>query len=296
MIQLQNLVEEKLKIEKEKEEVIALRMSLEGDLKKTEEAISHVEAKIKDAEENRVSYDNSYKNEMAIINQLEVDVGEGDLRLHEFEEKEKEKEVHIQNKNQYMTLRKRAEEEVKKYQREISSLKKDRDVMENEKGPKIDEANEKIQSYTDSLEKKEKEINAIKEGVVSDEEYNELEKIASKKKGKGFVPIYGQVCQGCNMVLPLQSVIDIRIGQKEDKFGTCPYCSRKIYYEEPSENIDGKIIEHYDEKDYLFDDTNSGAAEKTKKKKSKKDEEELNEEEYDDEILQSDDNDYFEDF
>ena len=72
----------------------------------------------------------------------------------------------------------------------------------------------------------------IKDMGISDEIYVKISNIVKNKKGKGIVAIHGQVCQGCHMVLPVQFVNDVRLGNTTEY---CPYCSRILYWE-PSED------------------------------------------------------------
>ena len=72
----------------------------------------------------------------------------------------------------------------------------------------------------------------IKEMGISDEIYAKFSNIVKNKKGKGIVAIHGQVCQGCHMVLPVQFVNDVRLGNSTEY---CPYCSRILYWE-PSDD------------------------------------------------------------
>ncbi|MBQ5499028.1 MAG: nucleic acid-binding protein [Treponema sp.] len=46
---------------------------------------------------------------------------------------------------------------------------------------------------------------------------------------KGIVPVRGNVCDGCHMILPAQFANEVRRG---DKILFCPYCSRILRYEE----------------------------------------------------------------
>ena len=72
----------------------------------------------------------------------------------------------------------------------------------------------------------------IKDMGISDEIYVKFSHIVKNKKGTGIVAIHGQVCQGCHMVLPVQFVNDVRLGNTTEY---CPYCSRILYWE-PSED------------------------------------------------------------
>ena len=78
-----------------------------------------------------------------------------------------------------------------------------------------------------------------KEQGISDEIYAKFCNIVKNKKGVGIVAIHGQVCQGCHMVLPVQFVNDVRMGNTTEY---CPYCSRILYYEESEDsNIDYSV-------------------------------------------------------
>lgn len=106
------------------------------------------------------------------------------------------------------------------------------------------EIDEKCQEITQQIAEIDSRIASIKEGVIDDELYYRFLNIAEKKGGDGFVPVHGQVCTGCNMVLPMQFVIDLRLKQFNGEIDTCPYCSRMIYYDKLSDD---------EEKRYFFD-------------------------------------------
>ena len=106
------------------------------------------------------------------------------------------------------------------------------------------EIDEKCQEITQQIAEIDSRIASIKDGVIDDELYSRFLNIAEKKGGDGFVPVHGQVCTGCNMVLPMQFVIDLRLKQFNGEIDTCPYCSRMIYYDKLSDD---------EEKRYFFD-------------------------------------------
>ena len=108
------------------------------------------------------------------------------------------------------------------------------------------EVNGKIDSIKAQIEAIDQEINEIKGSVISDEFFEKFYNIAKKKGGEGLVPVKGQVCMGCNTVLPMQFVIDLRIKQFHGETETCPYCSRMIYYDD--------MLTGAEEKNFLFDD------------------------------------------
>ncbi len=113
---------------------------------------------------------------------------------------------------------------------------------------RVDEERSKIQAHLDeiaaSIEEKEAACERIKGETISEELYAKFCNIVRKKKGLGIVPVHGQVCMGCDRVLPMQFVIDLRLKQQSNEIEYCPYCSRIIYYEELPEDI---------EKNYIFE-------------------------------------------
>jgi predicted nucleic acid-binding Zn-ribbon protein len=56
-----------------------------------------------------------------------------------------------------------------------------------------------------------------------------FERIIRNKMGRGIVPIKGNVCQGCHMILPVEFANRVHLGEE---IVFCPYCSRILYYEE----------------------------------------------------------------
>ena len=88
----------------------------------------------------------------------------------------------------------------------------------------------------------------IKGSMISDELYDKFSNIVRKKGGVGVVPVHGQVCMGCDMVLPVQFVIDLRMKQEHNEIDYCPYCSRIIWYEE---------LDPETEKSYIFEQLES---------------------------------------
>ncbi|MDR0411993.1 MAG: C4-type zinc ribbon domain-containing protein [Treponema sp.] len=61
-----------------------------------------------------------------------------------------------------------------------------------------------------------------------------FDRIIRHKMGKGIVSIKGGVCTGCHMILPAQFANQVRKGED---IVFCPYCSRILYYEESDQNL-----------------------------------------------------------
>lgn len=145
------------------------------------------------------------------------------------------------------------------------------------------EVEEKLAGFASKIDELDEKCSQIKEGKISEEAYEKFYSIAKKKGGKGLVPVYGQVCMGCNTVLPMQFVIDLRLKQENDQQDTCPYCSRMIYFQELPVN---------EEKNYIFDDYEANKANFKNSNVLVSDDEDSG----DEDILESNDSDAFGDF
>lgn len=101
---------------------------------------------------------------------------------------------------------------------------------------KVDEEQAKVEVGLSGINEKidalDKACLEIKGSVISDELYEKFANIVKKKNGVGVVPVHGQVCMGCDRVLPMQFVIDLRVKQDHNEIDYCPYCSRIIWYEQ----------------------------------------------------------------
>lgn len=113
---------------------------------------------------------------------------------------------------------------------------------------KVDEERAKVEGVlgeiTAEIDSLDAKCQEIKGNAISDEFFSKFTNIAKQKGGIGLVPVWGQVCQGCNMVLPMQFVIDLRLKQEHNELDYCPYCSRLIYHEK---------IDAESEKNYIFE-------------------------------------------
>jgi len=74
-----------------------------------------------------------------------------------------------------------------------------------------------------------------------------FDRIIKSKQGIGIVPVQGNVCMGCHMILSVQFAIEVREGKN---IMYCPYCSRILYYQENA--VDQM-------QDMFFDDNDMGS-------------------------------------
>ena len=119
--------------------------------------------------------------------------------------------------------------ELEKLQEELSeqeALVAELQAVVNEEKDKVDDQIIELRNRITTLEA---ECNDIKEDVISDDLYEKFSNIVRKKDGYGIVPVKGQVCTGCDLILPMQFVIDLEMHNLNDEIEYCPYCSRIIY-------------------------------------------------------------------
>lgn len=109
---------------------------------------------------------------------------------------------------------------------------------------KIDEIITAKQEQIDALDSKCQEL---RKDLISDELFAKFSSIVQNKKGVGIVPIHGKVCQGCNMILPVQFVNDVRSNYSIE---FCPYCSRIMFYEESEDTLDLDSITSQDDEEF----------------------------------------------
>ena len=123
--------------------------------------------------------------------------------------------------------------EEKKMDELDTELKMAEDMIENQKSS-IEEGKSSIQQqldeYNEKLQEVKEEEQKVAEGI-DDETRLKFERII-KRNRQGIVSVKGIVCSGCHMILPAQFANEVRSGTK---VMFCPYCSRILFYEAPSE-------------------------------------------------------------
>lgn len=112
------------------------------------------------------------------------------------------------------------------------------------------EIEENRRSLDSEIEDKKARLNELKlqedelSPGLSAETMFKFDRIIKNKNGMGIVPVRGNVCTGCHMILPAQFVNEVR-ADSEIKF--CPYCSRILYYEES--DVSGEQMAFFDDSD-----------------------------------------------
>ncbi len=99
---------------------------------------------------------------------------------------------------------KKIEEECGKIDQELRAAIQDREIIEQERGPVSEDVPKDIMAR-----------------------YRRIRK--SKKRGAAAVPLHGEACSGCHMLVTAQVYNEILAG---DKFHACSQCGRLLYSEE----------------------------------------------------------------
>lgn len=238
---LKNVLKEKFELENQVESLPANLRAEEAKLKdvnstylKLTEKYNIVNDEVKSLSfryEDAFTTRTSYEKQMEFINTQR----EYEALTKQLEEAKLAEQTLLKSRNQKRS-------ELEKINAELDIQEK---ICEEQKSI-VDAEKAKISSDLDAIYKKIDELNnqcvEIKGNIISDELYSKFTNISKKKDGEGIVAVHGQVCSGCNMVLPMQFVINLRLKQEKNDFDYCPYCSRILFYEK---------IEN--EKDFIFE-------------------------------------------
>jgi predicted nucleic acid-binding Zn-ribbon protein len=77
-----------------------------------------------------------------------------------------------------------------------------------------------------------KDIEIVREKIDSDI-LKQYDRIKAKRNGSAVAPVWKGVCEGCHMNLPPQMCNEL---QKSTEIVQCPFCSRIIYWDDRGEN------------------------------------------------------------
>ncbi len=245
LIRLQSVITEKLNLENERELIPqslredesaldranVILMGLEEDLRQAESEEKSLSIQYTDADRQTTEYQNMIES-LSTMRELEAmnkQINESEIRAKSL-----------------LTARNSKREQISDIKGRIAEQQSVVDSL----NAKVAQSRTIVDSRLNEIDSKisvlESSCNEIRGDVISDEAYQRFYNIAKKKNGEGLVPVRGQVCMGCNTVLPMQFVIDLRLKQLNDETDTCPYCSRMIYYDES--------LLPEEEKNYIFDD------------------------------------------
>lgn len=245
LIRLQSVITEKLNLEKERDLIPQSLKENEALLQKATTILEGLEADLREAQSEEKSLALQYSDADHQSSEYQKMI-ESLSTMRELEAMNKQiNEVEAKAKS-LLTARKAKNDQIKELNGRIEEQK----AIVGELETKVNEAKVVVDAQIEEIEGRINTLNAecdeIKGTVISEEFFSRFYNIAKKKDGEGIVPVKGQVCMGCNTVLPMQFVIDLRLKQLNDEVDTCPYCSRMIYFDEN--------LMPEEEKNYIFDD------------------------------------------
>lgn len=234
--QFQDLLKERVEIEKEIEDIpksLVAQEELLARVKKGyseksalfETASAHVAELRNELAEAEASRERSEKQMDSISTQREYEALNKEIR--DATDKEHQARKDLQKEERAL-----AELE--------ESVKRDESMIQLQES-EIQEKKVKIDSETQQKHQRVEELRVTEKTVTEgiDSEINfKFERIIRSKQGLGIVPVRGYVCSGCSMILPAQFVNEVRQG---NKIIFCPYCSRVLQYQETEEAV-GDII------------------------------------------------------
>ncbi len=156
----------------------------------------------------------------------------------EFEALTKQLEEARISEQSFLKLRDSKTNELERVRTELEAQKSELDTLEEKVREEKSKVDSEIAGITDEISTLDAECEAIKGDKISDDLYEKFSNIVKKKDGFGIVPVYGQVCTGCDLILPVQFVIDLELKSEKGEIEYCPYCSRIIYKETLDEDVE----------------------------------------------------------
>ena len=195
------------------------------------QTIGALKAELFETEQKR---ENAEKGMDSITSQREYDALDREIQEASKKEAELRKEI-LKNEANH----KRLDEEIKN---EEALIKQQEQELDERKAVIEKEITEKKNELAELAEGEQR----IAPDLDSDTLFK-FDRIIKNKQGIGIVPVQGNVCMGCHMILSAQFAIEVREGKN---IMYCPYCSRILYYQESDQDS---------AEDMIFDDMDMGS-------------------------------------
>lgn len=248
---LQSVLKDRFELEEEIE-------SLPQDLKIKQNALNSANAKYLELTENFNKAKNDYSTNSIKYDEAKTYREESEKKMDEISTQREYEALSKQiddakiKEQSLLKARTVSQAQVKELEEQLADQQAVCDSLTEEvrcESEKIEVTISEKQKLIDELDAKSLEL---REDIITDDLYKKFAMIVQNKKGVGIVPIHGQVCQGCHMILPVQFVNDVRANLNIEY---CPYCSRILFYED-SENVldvESLVSELEDDEDALTD-------------------------------------------
>ena len=286
---------DKLECLKELQEALRVKFELEQQVEMMPVNLRKEEANLKEANEKyleltekfnsvteevkslSIRYEDAFQTRTGYEKQMEFINTQ-----REFEALTKQLEEARISEQSFLKMRNSKTAELEKVKTDLEAEKAELDALEERVREEKGKVNSEISSINEEIATLDAECDSIKAGVIPEDLYEKFSNIVKKKDGFGIVPVYGQVCTGCDLILPVQFVIDLELKTEKGEIEYCPYCSRIIY----KETLDDDV-----ERSYTFEQLES---QKSESKSSSQDESASGESDNYDESMGMDEE--FEDF
>ena len=228
LINLQEVLQKKFVLEDQ----IA---SIPADLREKEASLNAASEKYNELKESfdnltseqkslAIRYDDAFNQRIEYEKQMEFITTQ-----REYEALTKQLDEAKSNERALLKQRNSKTLELEKVQEELASQEELVNELQNVVNEEKDKVDDQIMELRNRITTLDAECNDIKEDVISEDLYEKFSNIVRKKDGYGIVPVKGQVCTGCDLILPMQFVIDLEMHNLNDEIEYCPYCSRIIY-------------------------------------------------------------------
>jgi predicted nucleic acid-binding Zn-ribbon protein len=252
---------------KKLQEILAEKYTLEKELKEIPKSLSTKTEVVSRLKKSFLEKNQQYDASKAKIVELKLQISEAETDR----EKSEALIVDITTQREYEALLKQIKDAGDREQQFRRDLQREEKAFE-EMGQMLERDEATIQQQEADLRDEQQKINVETEqrqavlgklgveekhltgdGLLSKEILFKFERIIMKKEGRGIVPLRKGVCTGCNMILPLQFVNEVR-GNIDDQPHFCPYCSMILYHEDSDEGYfdfiyDEALSRHTDDDD-----------------------------------------------
>jgi predicted nucleic acid-binding Zn-ribbon protein len=227
---LQEILSQKIKLEKEIEEIPKVLVTQEEMLSRLKKTFIEKNMEFEKSREAEVELKNLLLNAESAREKAEKNMGQIST-LREGEALEKEIRDGAEREQQYRKELQKEERILAELDEQIKQNTALIEQQEQELAERKTVIEREIGEKKDKLKEMEEREQAIIPGL-DPEVLFKFERIIRNKMGRGIVAIRGGVCTGCHMVLPVQFTNQVREGEQ---IVFCPYCSRILFYEESEE-------------------------------------------------------------
>ena len=226
LVELQGLDAQIYQLRRDLDSKPAQAARLKGEQQQAAQQVQGLEARYKGLEVKR--------------NQMEMELGEKESQVRKYQGQLSQ----VKTNKEYSAMQKEIdglkadksvqEEEILKLMEQVEQVKsqlaserenlKTKEAALNTTLAQIDQESQKIQASLDQLQS----VRATLVPNVDSQILKRYERILANKEGLALVPVSGEACKGCHMVLPPQVINEI---QMATRLITCESCARILYIE-----------------------------------------------------------------